>query len=102
MAGIPHLCADFVTTTSVQGSWEGSSRFTAARFLRDRNISRRYLVNLLLLGSLETKIYLEGIQLTDCRCTYILNTQVVMVVWSRTVGRSLAAEALERLRQHDD
>jgi hypothetical protein len=44
-AGTTHLCNSLITSTSAQGSWEGPSQLTTARYSRDRNLSTRYPVN---------------------------------------------------------
>jgi hypothetical protein len=42
-AGTSHCCDNFINATSVYGSWEEPSYFTAAGYPRDRNSSRRCL-----------------------------------------------------------
>jgi hypothetical protein len=50
MAGTTHLFNNAIYTTRAYSSWEGPSQLTAARYSKDRKLSRRYLVNPLLMN----------------------------------------------------
>jgi hypothetical protein len=49
IAGTTHLNNNLINSTSISRSWEGPSSFTATQSFRDRNISRRLLVDWLLM-----------------------------------------------------
>jgi hypothetical protein len=49
MAETTHLFNNAINTTKAYSSWEGPGQLSAARYSKDRKLSRRYLVNPLLM-----------------------------------------------------